>query len=305
MRFQTKTSSRDKRGFTLVELLVVIAIIGILVALLLPAVQACREAARRATCANNIGQLALAVASYEAAFKSLPPGVIDSAGPIQSIAQGQHIGWLAHILPQIEQRNAYNLVDFAASAYGPANAPVRKWGTKLFLCPSDGGTTLAGTVGTSNYAGCHHDVEAPIDADNHGLLFLNSHVRLAEISDGTSQTILLGEKLISKADLGWLSGTRATLRNTGTPVNASSRGGVLGQIGDVPEWLLPGPAGTLTSTPVNPALAVGGFESSHPGGCQAAFADGSVHFLHNALGPPLLSQLGHRADGQLLDDRQL
>ncbi|HEV3344069.1 MAG TPA: DUF1559 domain-containing protein [Pirellulales bacterium] len=304
-RHEPPKSKHGRRGFTLVELLVVIAIIGILIALLLPAVQACREAARRTTCANNIGQLALGVANYEAAFKSLPPGVIDSAGPIQSIAQGQHIGWLAHILPQIEQQNAYNSVDLAASAYGPANATVRKWGAKIFICPSDSGTTFGGMVGTSSYAGCHPDVEAPIDADNHGVLFLNSHVRLAEISDGTSQTILLGERLISKTDLGWLSGTRATLRNTGTPINASSRGGVLGQIGDLPEWLLPGPAGTLTAPPANAALVVGGFESSHPGGCQAAFADGSVRFLQSSLGPPLLSQLGHRADGQLLDDRQL
>ncbi|HWB07678.1 MAG TPA: DUF1559 domain-containing protein [Pirellulales bacterium] len=292
-----------KRGFTLVELLVVIAIIGILISLLLPAVQAAREAARRTTCANNIGQLALAVANYEAAFKSLPPGVIDSTGPIQSVAQGQHIGWLAQILPQVEHMNTYKLVDFTASAYAPANAPVRNWGARVFICPSDGSASSL-AIGTSNYAGCHHDVEAPIDTDNHGVLFLNSHVRLNEISDGSSQTILLGEKLISKADLGWLSGTRATLRNTGTPINTSSRGGILGQIGDVPDWLLPAGAGTLAA-PANAALAVGGFESSHPGGCQAAYVDGSVHFLYNSLNTALLSQLGHRADGKLLDDRQL
>jgi prepilin-type processing-associated H-X9-DG protein len=283
---------------------VVIAIIGILVALLLPAVQAAREAARRTQCNNNIGQLALAVTNYESAFKSLPPGVIDGMGPIQSVAQGQHIGWLAHILPQIEQVNAHKLVDFSASAYSPVNSQVRNWGARIFICPSDGGIPFGTALGTSNYAGCHHDVEAPIDADNHGVLFLNSYVRLAAITDGTSQTILLGEKLVTPSDLGWLSGTRATLRNTGSAINASSQGGVLAAIGDVPGWTAPGAAGTLTAPPANAALVVGGFESSHPGGAQAAFADGSVHFMVGSASPAVFSQLGHRADGKLLDERQ-
>ena len=296
------------RGFTLVELLVVIAIIGILVALLLPAVQACREAARRTQCNNNLGQLALAVANYESAFRSLPPGVVDASGPVQSIAQGQHIGWLAQILPHLEQRNAYNLVDFSASAYSPANSPVRNWEAKVFICPSDGSLASGPGVGHSNYAGCHHDVEAPIDADNHGVLFLNSRVRLRDISDGTSQTILVGEKLLTLSDLGWLSGTRATLRNTGSPINASSRaGGVLAGIGDVAGWLNPAAASTSDSSPPGgqAALIVGGFESSHPGGAMAAFVDGSVHYLSDMMNPTVLSQLGHRADGKLLDERSL
>lgn len=297
---------RCDSAFTLVELLVVIAIIGILIALLLPAVQAAREAARRTQCTNHLGQIALAVANYESAFASLPPGVLDTSGPIQSVPKGHHISWLAHILPQLEQRNAYNAIDFSASAYAPANAAARNWGARVLTCPSDNGIlTGRGIVGMSNYAGCHHDLEAPIDADNHGVLFLNSHVRLSDISDGTSQTILCGEKLLVQADLGWLSGTRATLRNTGNPINGSTRrGGVLEQIGEVPSFNpYAGAGGGGPAAPAKAPLVVGGFESNHPGGAQAAFADGSVHFLMDNIDLTAFSQLGHRADGKLLDDR--
>lgn len=293
-----------RNAFTLVELLVVIAIIGILIALLLPAVQAAREAARRAQCANNLAQIGLAVANYESAFKSLPPGVIDTTGPIKSFAQGHHISWLAHILPQLELRNAYDAVNFSASAYAPANAAVRNWGAKILICPSDNMVMRGSGIGMSNYAGCHHDVEAPIDADNHGVLFLNSHVRLGDIRDGTSQTILAGEKLLTAIDLGWLSGTRATLRNTGSQPNATSAaGGVLAQIGETPDVTLPGVAGAITAPPASGALVVGGFESRHPGIAVAVFADGSVHYLQGSMNATVLSQLGHRADGKLLDDR--
>ena len=80
-----------------------------------------------------------------------------------------------------------------------------------------------GGVGVSSYAACHHDVEAPIDVENHGVFYLNSSIRHEDIPDGSSYTIFVGEKRIASQDLGWLSGTRATLRNTGTPLNAGSK----------------------------------------------------------------------------------
>jgi prepilin-type N-terminal cleavage/methylation domain-containing protein len=294
---------RSKAAFTLVELLVVIAIIGVLMALLLPAVQSVREAARRIQCLNNLSQLALAAQQYEAAHESLPPGVIESAGPIETVAQGRHINWLAHLLPHLDQQNAYDRLDFDAGAYGAKNAPLRNWGANVFLCPSDSGSTALAPLGVTNYAGCHHDLEAPIDADNHGVLFLNSKVCYRDLVDGSSQTILFGEKLVTKLDLGWISGTRATLRNTGTAINASSApGGLLALIGDAAE-IAPSFTPAPAAVPAKPALVVGGFESQHPTGAVFAFADGSTRFLSNSISRPLLVQFGHRADGQLLDDR--
>ena len=105
-----KSSTRSTAGFTLVELLVVIAIIGILVALLLPAIQAAREAARRTSCLNNVMQLGLAVHNYEFNFETLPPGVTDTKGPIRNEPQGHHVSWIVQILPFMEENDAVSAV---------------------------------------------------------------------------------------------------------------------------------------------------------------------------------------------------
>src|SRR5262245_59822028 len=203
-------------GFTLVELLVVIAIIGILFGLLLPAVQLARESARRASCFNNMGQITLAVHHYEMAHDRYPSGTLNSTGPIVNSPVGYHHNWIVQVLPYIEQQNTYDLLDKKASVYSPQNAAVANSIPAFLICPSIG-RSAAAPVPT--YAGCHHDKEKPIDAVDRGVFFLNSVVRHDDISDGTSYTIMAGEKLPDAWDLHWLSGTRATLRNTGVPVN--------------------------------------------------------------------------------------
>jgi prepilin-type N-terminal cleavage/methylation domain-containing protein/prepilin-type processing-associated H-X9-DG protein len=219
-----------RRGFTLVELLVVIAIIGILVALLLPAVQAAREAARRVQCSNNLVQLIVAVNHYEMAHGVYPPGTINAQGPIRNAPVGYHHGWITQLLPYLEHRNAYAHIDRSVGVYHPKNAPVRDLAINVLACAS----AVSPGAGYSAYAGLHHDVEAPIDTNNNGVFFLNSRVRYDEISDGTSQTIFIGEKLTDSSDLGWMSGTRATLRNTGTPLGGIPRSILLGRPGQPP-----------------------------------------------------------------------
>jgi prepilin-type N-terminal cleavage/methylation domain-containing protein/prepilin-type processing-associated H-X9-DG protein len=300
-------SARRTGGFTLVELLVVIAIIGILIALLLPAIQAAREAARRTCCKNNLCQIGIALQNYEAAQGSLPAGVENPDGPIHSVAKGNHVSWLVKLLPYLEESNTYKHIDFSVGVYDQKNAAVRGILMPVFACPSYWGPGRAGEPpegpAISNYAGCHHDVEAPIDADNHGVLFLNSHITAKDVTDGTTHTIYVGEKLAGKDDLGWMSGTRATLRNTGTPLNMtpfdegsgvqrSHRGG-----GAAPKEAQDVEA-KFANVPED--LQVGGFGSSHPGGAHFLFGDGAIRWISDNVEATVFQQLGHRADGKLL-----
>jgi len=333
-------NAKSESGFTLVELLVVIGIVGILIALLLPAVQSARETARRFDCANNLTQIGIALRHYESVHEVLPPGCVDAKGPIQNVPRAlsglalqlgyeyedfgdsgdadeeawlaleaaragpieepseYHMGWLVQLLPYLEANNAFKLVDFSVGAYHSKNAEVRRMSFEPFLCPSsrvEPRTALG--AGACNYAACHHDLEAPIDADNHGVMFLNSAVRRRDVADGAAHTIYAGEKL-ADGDNGWMSGTRATLRNTGSPINAdvkAARRGIWGWRQAL-EW-------DESAAALGGWLTVGGFGSMHDGGANFLFGDGRVSFVSEQIDQPVYQQLGHRGDGKLLADR--
>jgi prepilin-type N-terminal cleavage/methylation domain-containing protein/prepilin-type processing-associated H-X9-DG protein len=273
------TDDGSHRGFTLVELLVVIAIIGILIGLMLPAMGGMQEAARRATCQNRMAQLGIALQKYESGNGALPPGTTDPKSPIHNVAQGIHLSWTVRLLPYLDEGATFKQIDLAAGAYAEKNAAVRGLRIPAFVCPTQR-AELPTSTPVSNYAGCQNEVEAPIAEDNHGVLFLNSHISARDVTKGVQHTIYLGEKQTGAGDLGWMSGTRATLRNTGTPIDQTDE--------DEASDLFGGD------------LYVGGFGAYHPSGVNFLFGDGQVRFVSAAINQGVYQQLGHRADGKLL-----
>ena len=165
--------------------------------------------------------------------------------------------------------------------YAAANAPAREQRIGALLCPTFfKDMNAAGTAGISNYGGCHNDVEAPIDVTNNGILFLNSKIGFQDIYDGSSNTILIGEIAPVDSDLGWASGTRATLRNASEFI-------------DMKLW-------NTRNAGTKPTDFVGGFGSHHPGSAIFAMADGSVHSLSNAIDLPHFGNLANREDGEMM-----
>jgi prepilin-type N-terminal cleavage/methylation domain-containing protein/prepilin-type processing-associated H-X9-DG protein len=203
---------RVKRGFTLIELLVVISIIAVLIALLLPAVQSAREAARRIQCTNNLKQMALALHNYISATGALPPGIDNTTtnlgvGPPASLATWTAWSAQALLLPYVEQGPLYNAANFNwnccyVSAQGNAtNSTIYNTRIAGFLCPSDG---IAGQQNINNYLGSigTSTVQYPADGNTTGVFRVYnsvtscSSVTLASITDGTSNTIAFGEGLV-------------------------------------------------------------------------------------------------------------
>jgi prepilin-type N-terminal cleavage/methylation domain-containing protein len=287
---RSATAGVLRRGFTLVELLVVIAIIGTLVGLLLPAVQAAREAARRSQCGNNLKQLALAAHTHESAQRSLPSGWENT----YTRTNAETWGWGALLQPALEQAPLHaqlrvtqgNLAaNLLSSQWQPVTTGLQTViGT--FLCPSDvdadgglihndrrfnGGIGFAArayTPGKSNYIGvAGHYVVTDADRANSGMLYGNSRIRIAQISDGTSKTLMFGERDTRNCR----GGAWAGIRN---PQGTGSRG----------IWTAVGHARAKLNESAlpwdNDPLGCGqGFSSLHQGGAQFASADGAVRFI--------------------------
>jgi prepilin-type N-terminal cleavage/methylation domain-containing protein/prepilin-type processing-associated H-X9-DG protein len=207
-----------RNGFTLVELLVVIAIIGILVGLLLPAVQAIREAARRTDCLNNLKQIGLAAQNFESAAKRFPVGAESRQFPANPAYPYSFYRWstLAHLTPYLEQSNAYNSLNltvplFAPPAFNvsPENREAAGLVVPTFLCASDIGAPVSagfgvGDLGPTNYAACAGTGSAGgtpfLDEGADGTYFVNSTSNFATFEDGTSHTVVFSESCLGTGD---------------------------------------------------------------------------------------------------------
>lgn len=316
-------TSKYWRAFTLVELLVVIAIIGILIALLLPAVQAAREAARRSQCSNNLKQAGLALHEYHAALQSFPfrQGGTSSGGCGPSNCE-RRSGWIS-LLPFMEQAPLYQQISnpqgsFNAWGPHPWENTYQPWQVQVgtLLCPSDDGGRRKGTteVGRTNYCFSIGDSIGPIsgvigDGNNNmsnprGIFGRHGGARIADIRDGTSNTIALSEKVIGQEARAIMGGVARSMGSVNTDPTTclalKDQNGLYVSAADVQAWSgrrwndgIPVYNGFTTVLPPNSPTCMNGTgdndwgvfppTSYHPGGVMGLMADGAVRFISETI----------------------
>ena len=293
---------RSRRGFTLIELLVVIAVIAILIGLLLPAVQQAREAARRTQCKNNLKQLGLALHNYHDTHLVFPPGSLRGTGLAW--------GFVTHTLPYFEQTSVYNTIDFSqtdcAVFLKTQQAAGRSDAASVLLpiltCPSDprGGTQLlsgpngpspntydTGKLYPSNYIGVAGSKESAAwcpyagITNGDGMLYTSSRVRIADITDGTSNTFLLGERGIEEG-LGW-----------GWPICGGT---------ECEQYISAERGLTPADNPPNTPNIERRFWSWHVGGDHFLMSDGAVRFLSTSIDYRTFLSLSTRSGGEVIGE---
>ena len=291
-----------RRAFTLIELLVVIAIIAVLIGLLLPAVQKVREAAARAQCQNNLKQLGLGLHGYHDVNAGLPAGYIAS---MSYPATGPGWGWATYLLPHVEQDNLSRQLDLTKPV--ETQAGIRQV-LKVHLCPSDqppasafavtdAGMATVCLAGPSSYAATVGDDASDVDAaTGNGLFYRNSRVRFTDITDGTSNTVMLGDRAWSDTRGIW----------AGVPTDSVCRAGPTNP------WTTTTGAGQALTLVHNNWVNIktdadGGlddFSSKHPGGVNVVMADGSGRFVRSITADGAERKafwaLGTRAGGEVV-----
>lgn len=328
---------RFKKGFTLVELLVVIAIIGILVALLLPAVQAAREAARRSQCANNLKQLGLALHNHHDVYQRLPPGGGQDQQPFGTLTNGNGWGscWMVYILPYVEQSNVYDnwQLNGSSGAFNANNnALANNLVIKGYLCPSSPLPPLCKNVtnvmavnyvsisGASNglipgftESRCNN-LQDGGNICGGGVLYPNSKVGFAGMTDGSSNVMAVsehGDFMIDTAGAkqdwrasqpwGWFIGPKSSAEppnfNAPDPDNRSSNMVTI----RYPVNQKKGWADNVSGTGVGAYVGANTpINSAHPGGVNVLLCDGSVRFISATVPLDVVARLATRDDGQVI-----
>jgi prepilin-type N-terminal cleavage/methylation domain-containing protein/prepilin-type processing-associated H-X9-DG protein len=327
-------------GFTLIELLVVIAIIAILIGLLLPAVQKVREAAARMKCQNNLKQIGLALHNYESANQFFPPGYTDANNnpnvtPDGDLGPGW--GWAAYLLPYLEQGNVYNQINFKLPVGTGVNAQISQQSLTIFQCPSDpyqqafpvydsNFTSPIATVAHSNYVGCNGWLECFNGATGNvvagagddglggvygsggrGVFWRNSRTRIADVTDGMSNTVFAGERSGNHAPATWtgaVAGGRCPAwMATQPPSPYSPPPGPAYDNADFGEALVLAHCNPTHLPNVDfPIFDPDTFYSFHTGGANFLLGDGSVRFISSGINPATYQALSTVAGGEVLGD---
>ncbi|MGD9645135.1 MAG: DUF1559 domain-containing protein [Pirellulales bacterium] len=322
----SRPNARPSHGFTLVELLVVIAIIGVLIAMLLPAVQAAREAGRQMHCTNNLKQLGAGMHLYLESLGCFPPsyviqpkggGVNGTPDPTTRDA-GPGWGWGTLLLPYVEQDAVYRLLDHRLPCWDSRNAAAARTQIGLFLCPTATGTedpfdvidasgNVLATFGRSCYvANVGQEEPWGLTMDNYGSipdgpLYRNGGVRPADIRDGLSNTILLGEHhpvLSSKTWVGVVPGATVCP----TPRFAFSACDYAATLVNVHSGPASDEVPTVIHPPNSPLCHVCQMYSEHPGGANVLLADGSVRFVSEFVNQDTWAALSSRSKGDQVGD---
>lgn len=207
----------NSKGLTLLETLVVITIFGVLVGLLLPAVQSSRETARRHACENNLRQIWLGTEAYRFTYRVFPSGTMAEQLPIANFPADNHQGWLLRITPEMSGgANLLSSFDYSRSVYDPVNWPTNMISVSWQVCPSSY-YSLSAEMPNSCYVGIYDGRDVPIDADCRGSMVANRFLTEKDFPDGLANTAILSEIDDPISLLGWTSGTIATLRSLGIP----------------------------------------------------------------------------------------
>lgn len=306
---------RNRRAFTLIELLVVIAIIAVLISLLLPAVQAAREAARRTQCTNNLKQIGLAMHNYHSFADTFPPGYVTKVTLQPEAELGNGWAWATMTLAVYEQGPLFNAINFSLPITNPGSQTVRTNKLAMFLCPSNvpdspalitlktsGGTVLVTDLSTGQYVGCSGQFEVDdYVEDNNGVFYRNSRIGVRNITDGTSSTLLVGERSRNVADSTWVGviPNAISCTNPTWPIRECEPANSM-----VMFHTGPSPDRNWVDVPNYKGSGADDTASRHPGGCNFGFCDGSVRFLKDTINPKVFTALSTRAGGEVISADQ-